>query len=85
MIVKFKKFLEHVEVTPNNTSGSAGDTSSTRDQGGYMVSGNDGNFGIQFTPRGTNDKSKSYKNKKMKDKKFKKNKKDDEKDKDKKI
>ena len=87
MITNFKLFIEssfaNVEVSPNNASGPIGDTSSTRDQGGYMVSGNDGNYGIQFTPKGIDDKSKSYKNAKRKIKKeFKKNKKrNDEKNK----
>jgi len=76
MITNFKLFIESVEVTPNNTSGSAGDTSSTRDQGGYLVSGNDGNPGIQFIPKGVDDISKSYKDKKRKYKRyFRKNKK----------
>jgi len=74
MITNFKLFIESVEVTPNNTSGSAGDTSSTRDQGGFLVTGNDGNPGIQFTPRGQDTKSKSYKYKKRKKKEFRKNK-----------
>lgn len=75
MITNFKIFIESVEVPPNNTSGSAGDTSSTRDQGGFLVTGNDGNPGIQFTPRGQDTKSKSYKYKKRNKKEFRKNKK----------
>jgi len=80
MITKFKIFLEssfaNVEISPNSTSGPAGDTSSTRDQGGYMITGNDGNPGIQFTPKGEDGKSKSYKDKKRKVKRyFRKNKK----------
>ncbi len=85
MIVKFKIFKEGVEVTPNNTSGQAGDTSSTRNQDGFMVSGNDGGAGIQFTPKGVDDKSKSYKSKKAKKKFFRKNKRRNVYDKDKKI
>lgn len=84
IITKFNKFLEssfaNVEVTPNNTSGFAGDTSSTRDSGGYMRSGNDHSFGITFTPKGEKDDiNKSYKYRKRKKKIFKKNKKYDEK------
>ncbi len=75
MITNFKLFIESVEITPNNTSGTAGDTSSTRDMGGFLQSGNDGQPGIQFTPKGQNTKSKSYKYGKKKKKEFKKNKK----------
>ena len=43
MITNFEIFVEssfsNVEVTPNNTTGFAGDTSSTMDSGGYMRSG----------------------------------------------
>ena len=82
MITKFKIFKESVEVTPNNTSGSAGDTSSTRDKNGYLTSGNDGNFGVGFTPKGeVDDLGKSYKYRIRKKKLFRKNKKYDEKNK----
>lgn len=75
MIVKFETFInEDAEVTPNNTSGTAGDTSSTRDQAGFLTTGNDGNFGIQFTPRGEKSIG-TYKARKPKQKVFRKNKK----------
>lgn len=75
MITNFKLFTETVEIAPNNTSGNAGDTSSTRNMSGYLQSGNDGNPGIQFTPKGEDDTNKSYKYKRIKKKVFKKNKK----------
>ena len=48
MITNFKIFNETVEVTPNNTSGHAGDTSSRRDPDGFIKTGNDGGFGVGF-------------------------------------
>ena len=72
MIIRFKQFNEAAEITPNNTTGSAGDTSSTMGHDGYMRSGNDGNFGIQLTPKGS-EKITSYKYGKTKRKVFRKN------------
>lgn len=80
MITKFKLYVEasfsNVQVTPNNTTGFAGDTSSTMGDDGFLRSGNDGKFGIHFQPRGEKDDiSKSYKYRRRKKKEFKKNKK----------
>jgi hypothetical protein len=76
MITRFKQFNETVEVTPNNTAGTAGDTSSTMGYDGFMRSGNDGSFGLQFTPKGREGEvATSYKYGKTKRKIFKKNKK----------
>jgi hypothetical protein len=71
MITKFRIYIkEGVEIAPNNTSGSAGDTSSKRDMDGFLKTGNDGGVGISFTPKGVDDEAKTYKNKKRKIKKF---------------
>lgn len=76
MITSFKLYCETVEVTPNNTTGFAGDTSSTRDSNGFMQSGNDGNFGINFTPNTQiSDLNKTYKFMRKKKRIFRKNKK----------
>lgn len=69
-----KNFKEHVEITPNNTTGVAGDTSSNINDQGYLTSNNDNTFGINFTPK-NKEKIKSYKNFKRKKKEFRKNKK----------
>lgn len=76
MITNFKIYTETVEITPNNTTGFAGDTSSNIGYDGFMRTGNDGNFGIQFSPKGEiNPLLKSYKYAKIPRKKFRKNKK----------
>lgn len=75
MIVQFKIFNETVELTPNNTTGAAGDTSSRRTADGFIRTGNNGEFGVGFTPKGVDDEIKSYKYRKIKQKLFKKNKK----------